>query len=96
MDIQRVPNSSFLILRSQGSLIVSIPLVLNQIFLGLKTIKIQQRDIQSALDVFQNYRFWEDYTNLFWTQMFLLEFLEANLRDFKYFRCQHLQVSVMY
>ena len=41
MDVQRVLNSLFLIWLSQGSLIVSIPLVLNHIFLGPKTIKIQ-------------------------------------------------------
>ena len=67
---------------SKRSLIVSIPLVLNPIFWGLKTIMIQYRDIQSALYVFQKYRFCEDYTNLFWTQMFLLEFLETNLCEF--------------
>ena len=43
---------------------------------------IQYRDIQNANDLFQNYRFYEDYRNLFWTQMFLLEFLEANLSEF--------------
>ena len=53
MDIQRVPNSLFLIWRSKGSLIVSIQLVLNPIFLGLKTITIQYCDKQSALYVFQ-------------------------------------------
>ena len=82
MDIQRVPNSLFLIWRSKGSLIVSIQLVLNPIFLGLKTIAIQYRDKQSALYVFQKYRFSEDYTNLFWTQMFLLGFLETNVGEF--------------
>ena len=34
MDIQRVSNSLSLIWRSQGSLVVSIPLVLNPTFLG--------------------------------------------------------------
>ena len=82
MDIQRVPNSLFLIWRSQDSLIVSILLVLNPIFLGLKTITIRYCDIQSALDVFQTYRFCEDYTNLPRTQMFLLEILETNLGGF--------------
>ena len=82
MDIQRVLNSLFLIWRSQGSLINSIPLVLDLKFWDLKMITIQYRDIQSALDVFQKYRFCEDYTNLFWTQMFLLEFLETNLDEF--------------
>ena len=38
---------------------------------------IQYRDIQNATDLFQNF-VW----NLFWTQMFLLEFLEANLSEF--------------
>ena len=82
IDIQRLPNSLFLIWRSQGSLIVSIPLVLNPIFLGLKTITIQYCDIQSALNVFQKYRFCEDYTNIFWTEMFLLEILETNFGEF--------------
>ena len=42
MDIQGVPNSLFLILRSKGSSIVSVPLVINNnsIFLRLKTITI--------------------------------------------------------
>ena len=75
-------NSLFLIWRSKGSLIVLIPLLLNLIFLGVKTITIQYRDKQSALYVFQKYRFCEDYTNLFWTQMFLLGFLETNLGEF--------------
>ena len=95
MDIQRVPNSLFLIWRSKEFLIVSIRLVLNPIFWGLETITIQYRDKQSALYVFQKYRFCKDYTNLFWAQMFLLRFLETNL-NFKHFRCQNLQVSVMY
>ena len=64
------------------SLIVSVPLLLNPIFVGLKTITIQYRDIQSGLYVFQKYRFCEDYTNLLWTQMFLLGFLETNLSKF--------------
>ena len=82
MDIQRVSNFLFLIWRSKGSLIASIQLVLNSIFLDLKTITIQYRDKQSALYVFQKYRFCEDYTNLFWAQMFLLGFLETNLGEF--------------
>ena len=81
MDIQRVSSSLFLIWRSQDCLIVSISLVLNPIFWNLKTITIQYRDIQKAFDVFI-YRFCEDYTNLFWAQMFLLEFLETNLSEF--------------
>ena len=52
MDIHRVLNSLFLISRSQGSLTVLIPLVLNPIFKGRKTITIQYRDIQSDLSVF--------------------------------------------
>ena len=47
--------------------LVSIPLLLNSIILGLKTITIQYRDIQTALDVFQKYCFCKDYTNLAWT-----------------------------
>ena len=81
MDIQRVPNSLFLIWRNKGSLNISIRLVLNPIFLGLKTITIQYRNKQSALYVFQKYRFCEDFTNLFWTQMFVLGFLETNLGE---------------
>ena len=82
MDIQRAPKSLSLIWMSKEFLIVSIQLVLNPIFLGLKTITIQFCDKQRALYVFQNYRFCEDYMNLFWTQMFLLEFLETNLGEF--------------
>ena len=82
MIIQTVPNSWFLTWRSKGSLIVSVPMVLNPIFLGLKTIAIQSHDIQSALDVFPKYHFCEDYTNLFWTQMFHLGTLEKNLGKF--------------
>ena len=44
MDIQRVLNSLFLIWRSKDSLIGLIQLVLNAIFLGLKTIAIQYRN----------------------------------------------------
>ena len=95
--------SLLLIWRSQGSLIVSIPLVLNSIFLSLKTITIQYRDIQGALTAFQKYRFCEDYANLFWTQMFLLEFLETNLGEFQTFPlpklasfCKWLKQSCLY
>ena len=95
MDIQRVPNSLFSIWRSKESLIISIRLVLNPIFWGLETITIQYRDKQSALYFFQKHRFCIDYTNLFWAQMFLLGFQETNL-NFKHFRCQNLQISVMY
>lgn len=55
------PNS----LRS--NLIVLIPLVLNPILLDLKTISIPYLGIESALDVFQKYRFSEYYTSLFGT-----------------------------
>ena len=48
---------------------------------SLKTITIQYRDIGSELDVFQKHHFYEDYTNLFWAQMFFLEFLETNLSE---------------
>ena len=63
-------------------MIVSIPLGLNPIYLGLKTITIQYCDIQSALDVIQKYRFYKDYTNLFWTLMLVVGILETNLREF--------------
>ena len=43
---------------------------------------IQYYDTQSALYVFQKFRFCEDYTNLFWTQIFILGFLETNLGEF--------------
>ena len=43
---------------------------------------IQYCDIQSALEVFQKYRFCEDDMNLFRTQMFLLGFLETNHGEF--------------
>ena len=81
MDMQRVPSSLFLIWMSKGSLIVLIPLV-PLIFLGLKTITIHYRDIQSALYVFQKYRFFKDYTNLFCTQIFFLGFLETKFGEF--------------
>ena len=81
MNMYKVYNSFFLIWSSQISLIVSISLVLNNIFLDLKTIATQYREIQSAFDVFQKYRFCEDYTNLCETQMFHLEFLETNLGE---------------
>ena len=48
-------------------------------------VLIQHRGIQSALDLFQNYHFCEDYTNLYWTQMFHLEFLEINISKFSTF-----------
>ena len=51
MDIQRVPNSLFLVWTSKGYLIVSIQLVLNPILLGLRTITIQYNDKQSALNL---------------------------------------------
>ena len=57
MDVQKVYNSLFLIWRSKVSLIVSIPLLLNCIFLGEKTITIQYRDIQSTLYVFSKVSF---------------------------------------
>ena len=69
-----IKNSLFLIGRSQGSLIVSFPLVLNPIYLGLQTITLQYRDLQSALDVFQKYRSCQDYTNLFWHKCFSYNF----------------------
>ena len=53
MDNQRVSNSLFAIWRSKDSQIVLVLLVLNPIFLGLKTITIQYCDMQSVLDVFQ-------------------------------------------
>ena len=95
MDIQRVPNSLFLIWRSKGSLIVSIPLVLNPIILGLKTITIQNCDIQSPIYGFQKYRFCEDYTNLFLTKLFW-DFFRQTTANFKHFYCRNFQVSVMY
>ena len=45
-------------------------------FLGQKIITIQYSDKQGALNFFQKYRLCEDYKNLFWTKMFLLELLE--------------------
>ena len=69
----------------QGSLIVPISLVLNAIFLGLKSITIQYRVVQSATGVFQKYNFCEDYTNLFWRQIFWRQ-TSAN---FKHFLCQN-------
>ena len=69
-------------MKSQDFLIVSIPRTLKSLASGPKMIAIQYLDIQNALDVFQKYRFCEDYSNLFWTQRFLLEFLETNLGEF--------------
>ena len=49
----------------------------------VKTITIQYRYIQGALTDFQKYRFCKDSTNLFWTQIFLLEFPETNFAEFQ-------------
>ena len=81
MDIRRVSYSLFLFRRCQGSLILSIPLVLKSIFLGIKKITIQYRGIQSVLNIFKKYCFYEDFTN-FQTQMFLLGLLQAYIGKF--------------
>ena len=80
MDIQRLPNSLFFIWRRQGSLIASITLVLNPIFLGLKTITIQYRDDKEC--TFSKILFLRRLYELFWTKMFLLEFLQTSLSEF--------------
>ena len=99
MNIQRVPNSLFLIWRSKRRLIVSIPLVLNPIFSGLKTIMIQHCDIQGSLYIFQKYRFCEDCLSelaLGTNVSEILNFWRQTSMNFRHFRCQNLQVSVMY
>ena len=48
----------------------------------LKATTMQHCGVKSALDIFQKYRFCEHYKNLFWTQMFPLEFLGINLGKF--------------
>ena len=47
---------------------------------GPKTITIQSRDIHSALDVIQKYRFYEDHMNLFGTQIFILEYMVLKIQ----------------
>ena len=100
MDIQWVPDSLFLIWRNKGSLIVSLPLVLNPIFWGLKTIMIQYRDIQGALYVFQKYRFceiiWICFGHKYFSYVISYAFWRQTPVDSKHFRCQNLHVSVMY
>ena len=48
-------------------------MALNLKFLDLERIAFQCRGKQSELDVFHKSFSYEDYTNLFWTQIFLLE-----------------------
>ena len=51
-------------------------MALNPKFLDLERIGFQCRGKQSELDLYQKCYSYEDYTNLFWAQTFLLEYLE--------------------
>ena len=51
-------------------------MALNPKSLDLESIAIQCRDKQSEFGVFQKYYSNEDYTNLSWEQIFLLEYME--------------------
>ena len=57
-------------------------MALNLKLLDLERIVIQYRGKQSELDVFQKCYSYEDYTNLFWAQIFLLEYLETSPYEF--------------
>ena len=57
-------------------------MTLNPKILDLERIAIQCRGKQSELDVFQKRYSYEDYTNLFWAQIFLLEYLETSPYEF--------------
>ena len=57
-------------------------MALNPKFLGLEKTAIQCRGKESELDVFQKCYSCEDYTNLFWAQIFLLEYLEISPSKF--------------
>ena len=57
-------------------------MALNSKFVELERIAIQCRGKQSELDVFQKRYSYEDYTNLFWAQIFLLEYLETSPYEF--------------
>ena len=51
-------------------------MALNPKFLDLERIGFQCRGKQSELDLYQKCYSYEGYTNLFWVQIFLLEYLE--------------------
>ena len=57
-------------------------MALNPKFLNLERTAIQCRGKQSELGVFQKCYPCEDYTNLFWAQIFLLEYLETSPYEF--------------
>ena len=53
-------------------------MALNSKSLDLEKTAIQCRGEQSELDAFQKCYSCEDYTSLFWAQIFLLEYLETS------------------
>ena len=57
-------------------------MALNPKFLDLEGTAIQCRSKQSEFHVFQKCYSYEDYTNLFWGQIFLLEYLETSPYEF--------------
>ena len=57
-------------------------MALNPKSLDLESIAIQCRDKQSEFGVFQKYYSNEDYTNLSWEQIFLLEYMETYPNQF--------------
>ena len=62
-------------------------MALNPKFLDLEKTAIQCRGKQSELDVFQKCYSYEDYANLFWAQIFLLEYWRQATMTFKHFCC---------
>ena len=60
-------------------------MAINPKYLDLEWIVIQCCSNQSELGVFQKYCSCEDCTNLFWAQIFLLEYLETSPYEFKKF-----------
>ena len=57
-------------------------MALNPKSLDLERKAIQCHGKQSEFGVFQKYCSYEDYTNLFWAQMFFLEYLQTSLYEF--------------
>ena len=60
-------------------------MALNPKSLDLESVAIQCHGKQSELGTFQKYYFYKDYTNLFWAQIFLLEYLETSSHELKHF-----------
>ena len=57
-------------------------MALNLKSLDPERISVQCRGKQSELEFFQEYYSCEDYANLFWTQIFLLEYLDTRPYEF--------------